>query len=102
MGASNELISKVFLSHLTPDQQRAALDDKEEAYRAGLGDIEPIAGAVELLDYADRRGLKSAVVTNAPRANAETVLSALGLEARLPSSSSVRNLRAQNPTRCPI
>jgi beta-phosphoglucomutase-like phosphatase (HAD superfamily) len=37
-----------------------------------------------LLDYADRRGLKRAVVTNAPRANAEKVLAALGVERRLP------------------
>ena len=60
------------------------LDDKEAAYRAGLADIEPIRGAVELLDFADRRGLRRAVVTNAPRANAEAVLDAIGLAARLP------------------
>ena len=74
----------MFLSHLTTEQRRAVLDDKEAAYRSDLVDIEPIAGAVALLDFADRRGLKRAVVTNAPRANAEKVLSALGLELRLP------------------
>ncbi len=83
-GASNELIGRVFLSHLTAEQQRAVLDAKEAAYRSDVIDIEPIAGAVALLDFADRRGLKCAVVTNAPRANAEKVLSALGLELRLP------------------
>ena len=59
------------------------LDEKEAAYRADLDDVEPIAGAIALLDFADRRGLKCALVTNAPRANAEAVLAALGLEARL-------------------
>ncbi len=83
-GAPNELIGKVFLSHLSPERRSAILAEKEAVYRSDLGDIEPIAGAVALLDFADRRGLKRAVVTNAPRANAETVLSALGLEARLP------------------
>ena len=65
-------------------QRRAVLDDKEAAYRSDVIDIEPIAGAVALLDFADRRGLERAVVTNGPRANAEKVLSALGLELRLP------------------
>src|SRR5208337_5266061 len=83
-GASNELIGEVFLSHLSPVGRRATLDEKEAAYRADLDDIEPIAGAVALLDFADRRGLKRAVVTNAPRANAEAVLAALGFEERLP------------------
>ncbi len=83
-GASNELIGKVFLSHLSPERRRTTLDEKEAAYRADLDDIEPIAGAVALLDFADRHGLKRAIVTNAPRANAEAVLAALGLEARLP------------------
>lgn len=82
-GASNELIGRTFLSRLSPEQQRAALDEKEAAYRAGLSDIQPIPGALALLDFADRLGLKQAVVTNAPRANAEAVLAALGLEARL-------------------
>jgi beta-phosphoglucomutase-like phosphatase (HAD superfamily) len=53
-------------------------------YRDGLGELEPILGALALLDYADRLGLKRAVVTNAPRANAEKVLAALGIERRVP------------------
>lgn len=83
-GASNESIGRVFLSHLTTEQRRAVLDAKEAAYRSDVIDIEPVTGAVALLDFADRRGLERAVVTNAPRANAEKVLSALGLELRLP------------------
>ena len=82
-GASNELIGRTFLSHLTPEDRQRTLEEKEAAYRAGLAGIEAIAGVVALLDYADRRGIKTAVVTNAPRANAEAVLAALGLESRL-------------------
>ncbi len=33
-GASNESIGRVFLSHLTTEQRRAVLDDKEAAYRS--------------------------------------------------------------------
>jgi HAD superfamily hydrolase (TIGR01509 family) len=84
MGASNEMIARLYLSHLPLHEQAATLAAKEEAYRAGLGDLEPIAGAEALLDFADLRGLKRAVVTNAPRANAEKVLAALGIGERLP------------------
>ena len=84
MGASNEIIARRYLSHLSPHEQAAILDAKESAYRDGLGDLEPILGALALLDFAERRGLKRAVVTNAPRANAEKVLAALGIGRRLP------------------
>ena len=84
MGASNELIASRYLSHLSLLEQAATLDAKEAAYRDNLRDLEPILGALALLDYADRRGLKRAVVTNAPRANAEKVLAALGVRQRLP------------------
>ncbi len=84
MGASNELIASRYLSHLSLLEQAATLDAKEAAYRDNLRDLEPILGALALLDFADRRGLKRAVVTNAPRANAEKVLAALGVSRRLP------------------
>ena len=84
MGASNETIARLYLSHLPADEQAATLAAKEQAYRAGLDDLEPIAGAAALLDFADLLGLKRAVVTNAPRANAEIVLAALGIGERLP------------------
>jgi HAD superfamily hydrolase (TIGR01509 family) len=84
MGASNAMIARRYLSHLPPHEQAATLDAKEAVYRDGLGELEPILGALALLDFADRRGLKRAVVTNAPRANAQKVLAALGIEGRLP------------------
>ncbi|MBV9289812.1 MAG: HAD-IA family hydrolase [Hyphomicrobiales bacterium] len=82
-GSSNELIGNTFLPHLSPEDRRRTLEAKEAEYRAGLAGIEAIAGVAALLDYAEERGIKSAVVTNAPRANAEAVLAALGLAARL-------------------
>ncbi len=84
MGASNQMIASRYLSHLSPVEQAATLDAKEADYRDNLGALEPTPGALALLDFADRRGLKRAVVTNAPRANAEKVLAALGIGQRLP------------------
>jgi HAD superfamily hydrolase (TIGR01509 family) len=84
MGASNEMIGQTFLPHLPHDLREQTLAAKEQAYRDGLGDLEPIAGVAALLDWADAKGLARAVVTNAPRANAELVLAAIGLAERLP------------------
>ena len=84
MGASNQMIASRYLSHLSLLEQAATLDAKEAAYRDSLGELEPILGAFALFDFADRLGLKRAVVTNAPRANAEKVLAALGIGERLP------------------
>ena len=84
MGASNEMIGQKFLPHLPHDLREETLAAKEAAYRDGLGDVRPIAGVAALLDFADRCGLARAVVTNAPRANAELVLAAIGLAERLP------------------
>ena len=101
MGASNELIASRYLSHLSHLEQAATLDAKEAAYRDNLRDLEPILGALALLDYADRRGLKRAVVTNAPRANAEKVLAALGVRQRLPTLVIAGELARSKPDPLP-
>ncbi len=82
-GAENAAIGRDFLPHLSPAEQTAMMAEKEARYREDLGEIEPIAGVGALLDFATRRGLRCAVVTNAPRANVEAVLGALGLAKRL-------------------
>jgi HAD superfamily hydrolase (TIGR01509 family) len=84
MGSSNGLIGEAFLPHLPPREREAVLAAKEAAFRAMLGELKPVAGVTALLDYAESEGIPCAVVTNAPRANAEVVLKALGLAGRLP------------------
>ena len=83
-GSDNSAIGRDFLPHLSEAEQAATLEAKEERYREDLGAVEPIAGIDALLDFAVARGLRCAVVTNAPRANVEAVLGALGLAVRLP------------------
>jgi HAD superfamily hydrolase (TIGR01509 family) len=84
MGASNAMIGERFLPHVAETQRAALFEAKEAAYRHGLSALEATRGAAELLHYAKERNLSCAVVTNAPRANAERVLSAIGLTERLP------------------
>jgi beta-phosphoglucomutase-like phosphatase (HAD superfamily) len=78
------MIGEAFLSHLTMAEREAAIDAKEQAFRDMLGQLQPVAGVAALLDYAAAQGIRCAVVTNAPRANATIVLKALGLAERLP------------------
>ncbi|SPJ23681.1 HAD family hydrolase [Palleronia abyssalis] len=60
-------------------------DTKEARFRERLGDrADPMPGLPALLDRAEAEGWGMAVVTNAPRANAEAMLAALRLTTRLP------------------
>ena len=45
-----------------------------------VGVLKPLTGLNEYLDWIKARGLKTAAVTNAPKANAEAMLKAIGLE----------------------
>ena len=84
MGSSNALVVEKFLPHLPQEERAELFDAKEASYRESLGELTAIAGLREFLDWADAQGLAKAVVTNAPRANAELVLDVLGLTDRLP------------------
>jgi HAD superfamily hydrolase (TIGR01509 family) len=83
MGYSNPLIGEAFLPHLTTSEREATLAAKEAAYRHMVGARAPLAGVLALLDFAEGQGIPCAVVTNAPRANADLVLKNLGLAERL-------------------
>jgi HAD superfamily hydrolase (TIGR01509 family) len=58
-------------------------DEKEARFREMLGaSAEPVVGLPRLLDWAAERDLPMAIVTNAPRANADAMLAAVGLTGR--------------------
>ena len=84
MGASNDIIGERYLSHLSKAEREAAIARKEQLYRDDLGDLTPTAGFVTFLDFAEAERFKTALVTNAPRANVDQVLKALSLSSRLP------------------
>ncbi|QFU08858.1 Fructose-1-phosphate phosphatase YqaB [Rhodobacteraceae bacterium THAF1] len=67
-----------------PDSDPQAMaDEKEARFRDRLGDsAEPMAGLMPLLDRAACNGWPCAIVTNAPRANADAMLAAIGLNSR--------------------
>ncbi|MFM2356288.1 MAG: hypothetical protein RLZZ528_2024 [Pseudomonadota bacterium] len=67
--------------HLDADE----LGERKEAiFRARLGDSHPpMPGLPDLIDRAKAAGLRTALVTNAPGANADAMLNAIGMAGRL-------------------
>ncbi|KTC22281.1 haloacid dehalogenase [Pseudomonas putida] len=63
-------------------EHEAFADRKEARFRALSPTLQPTAGLERLLAHAERRGIGMAVVTNAPRANAQHMLAAMGLAER--------------------
>ena len=71
MGFSDALIGARFLPHLPPAEREAARRRQGGRLPRDGRRLTPAAGALALLDFADALNIKCAVVTNAPRANAE-------------------------------
>ena len=82
MGHPNHAIAAHYLPHVPQELHAGLMHDKEAQYRATVKDVSPAEGLMALLDWADRAGIDYAVVTNAPRANAELVLDALKIRHR--------------------
>jgi HAD superfamily hydrolase (TIGR01509 family) len=82
MGFANDDIMR----RLFPDQGSARhvelADRKEALFRARLSKLEPTAGLLRLLAWADERSFPMAVVTNAPATNAAAMLEGLRLSHR--------------------
>ncbi len=79
-GASNASIVERFLADEPPQRQAAIMAEKEAAFRKlASGQIQPLAGLMTLLALADRAAIPMVAVTNAPRVNAEMMLSGLGI-----------------------
>jgi HAD superfamily hydrolase (TIGR01509 family) len=78
-GRANAEMCALLFPGRTVEEHRAFADRKEARFRALSPALEPIAGLATLLDYAKEHGIGRVVVTNAPRANADHMLAALGL-----------------------
>ena len=79
-GFSNASISERFLAEEPPERQAAIMGAKEAAFRKLVfGQIQPLPGLMTLLARADLANIPMVAVTNAPRLNAEMLLSGLGI-----------------------
>ena len=82
MGKSNAMVGAKLFPHLPADRHEEILSAKEAEYRNLVDTLEPAAGLLDLLDWADQHGVAAAVVTNAPRESADHVLAALSIRSR--------------------
>ena len=79
MGFSTASISERFLPDEPPERQAAVMAEKELVFRSLVSGSFSRAGIDDALARADRAGIPMVAVTNAPRLNAETLLSGLGI-----------------------
>ncbi len=82
MGNPNARIMSHYFPNEPVDTHRQFADEKEALFRSMVRELEPTLGLGALLDWAGTHGCPFAIVTNAPRRNAELMLSALGLAER--------------------
>ncbi|MBB4041830.1 beta-phosphoglucomutase [Microvirga flocculans] len=82
IGHTNEAIFAALLPHLPVEEHEAYADRKEAAFRRLAQALKPLDGLLDLLDWADARGIRIALVTNAPLLNATHILDVLGITDR--------------------
>jgi HAD superfamily hydrolase (TIGR01509 family) len=78
-GRSTDEIVRALLPNLTADESRSIGDAKEASFRERASELEPLPGLVDFIERGKERGMKIALVTNAPEENVETILLALEL-----------------------
>ncbi len=79
-GRINPEIVKGILPQLSPAAGQKLIDEKEVLFRELASELKPLNGLSELLAWTDTHQLKLALVTNAPRLNAEFMLEVLGIK----------------------
>ncbi|WP_114944780.1 HAD family hydrolase [Microvirga calopogonii] len=101
IGRTNEAIFATLLPHLPVEQHEAYADEKEATFRRMAQNLRPLEGLLDLLDWAEERGIKIALVTNAPRLNADHMLEVLGLAGRFKVEITIEEVERGKPDPLP-
>jgi beta-phosphoglucomutase len=101
IGRTNEAIFASLLPHLPVEQHETYADEKEATFRRMASNLQPLEGLLELLDWAEARGIKVALVTNAPRLNADHMLEVLGLAGRFKVEITIEEVERGKPDPLP-
>ena len=78
-GRNTSEIVRDLLPELSDEENRSVGDTKEARFRERATELEPLAGLVDFIDRGRERGMRVALVTNAPEENVEAIMLALGL-----------------------
>jgi HAD superfamily hydrolase (TIGR01509 family) len=101
IGRTNEAIFASLLPHLSVERHEVYADEKEAAFRRMAQDLEPLEGLLDLLDWAEAQSIRIALVTNAPRLNADHMLEALRLTERFPIQITIDQVERGKPDPLP-
>ncbi|WP_201833131.1 HAD family hydrolase [Microvirga zambiensis] len=101
IGRTNEAIFASLLPHLPVDRHEAYADEKEATFRRMATQLKPLEGLLDLLDWAEGSGMKIALVTNAPRLNADHMLEVLGLAGRFKVEITIEEVERGKPDPLP-
>ncbi len=74
-----EIVADLF-PDLSPEEVQAMADAKEANFRERAGELEPLPGLLNFISKARGKGMRIALVTNAPKENVPAILGALGLQ----------------------
>ena len=100
-GRQNPEIIQDFLPDFSQQESNEFAEYKEQLFREQAQSLEPLAGFIELLEWIEKQQLKTAVVTNAPRKNAEFMLDALNLTERFKTVVLGEEMTAGKPDPAP-
>jgi HAD superfamily hydrolase (TIGR01509 family) len=78
-GRSTGEVVRALLPDLSDEEGRSIGDAKEASFRQRATELEPLPGLVDFVERGRERGMRIALVTNAPEENVEAILLALGL-----------------------
>jgi len=78
-GRLNPEIVKDILPQLSQVEGEKFAEEKESLFRQLAGNLQPLNGFPEFITWTKTHGLKRALVTNAPKSNAEFMLEVLGI-----------------------
>ena len=79
-GRSTPEIVRDLLPDLTEEEGTSVGDAKEASFRERAGELEPLPGLLDFVEMGRRRGMRIALVTNAPKENVGALLPALKLQ----------------------
>ena len=78
-GRSTAEIVRDLLPDLTEEEGASIGDAKEASFRERASELEPLPGLVDFVERGRKRGMRIALVTNAPEENVKMILLALKL-----------------------
>lgn len=101
IGHTNESIFSALLPHLPVEEHEIYAQRKEAAFRRLALELKPLEGLIELLDWAEARDVRIALVTNAPLLNATHILDILGISNRFEVKITIDQVERGKPDPLP-